>query len=198
MIITNLIIMPAKKIFICAACTALLSMHLCLAAAFAAAPAASGERVAASTNVTAENMVYDSAAQKVTFSGKVKVTHPDFMLNSDRLTLFLADSAQKNAAQSNAGAVQRIIAESRVDIKLPEGRVATCNKATYTVASETLLMEGNPILREGNNQIKGDKMIFHLRENRNEVQGRVEVDFVPGEAAASDSAGSGLGGLLNR
>lgn len=147
--------------------------------------AAKPEPSTVTTNVTADKMVYDSTAQKVTFSGKVKVTHPDFALTSDRLQLFLSkqpQSGSREADRLNAGAVERIIAESKVRINLPEGRVATCSKATYTVDSETLLMEGTPILREGNNQIKGDKMIFYLRENRNEVQGGVEVDFISGES----------------
>ncbi|MDL2285115.1 organic solvent tolerance protein OstA [Desulfovibrio sp. OttesenSCG-928-F07] len=153
-----------------------------------AASAATTAQTVVSTNVTADSMVYDSAAQKVTFSGKVKVTHPDFILVSDRLVLYLSDAKSDKNANSNAGAVNRIIAESKVRINLPEGRIATCNKATYTVSSETLLMEGSPELREGNNKIRGDKMIFYLRENRNEVQGRVEVDFVADDLKSQGGA----------
>lgn len=154
--------------------------------AIAAQPAGSST---VTTNVTAENMVYDSAAQRVTFSGNVKVVHPDFVLSSDRLQLFLAQTQATGARdvdRLNTGAVEKIIAESKVNIKLPEGRIATCSKATYTVDSETFLMEGSPALREGNNRIRGDKMIFYLRENRNEVQGKVEVDFVSGDSPSGN------------
>lgn len=150
------------------------------------------------TNVTSENMIYDSAGQKVTFSGNVKVTHPDFILDSDRLELLLTPSGSaspggQGAEGVNPGAVRTIIAESKVRIALPEGRTATCNKATYNVENETLTMEGNPVLREGANQVRGDKMIFHLRENRNEVQGRVTVDFISGGEAPSGLGEGGLG-----
>lgn len=174
--------------------SAAINIAACLllaASAFAAAP---GKAI---TNVTSQNMVYDSAAQKVTFTGEVKVTHPDFTLSSDKLQLFMGEgaSAAQGSDRLNAGAVQRIIAESKVHINLPEGRTATCNKATYRVESETLTMEGNPVLREGPNQVRGDKMVFYLREGRNEVQGRVAVDFISDDAPAARD-GSGLGNIL--
>lgn len=166
-----------------------LALALTAPAAFCAAPA----KVV--TNVTSDKMVYDSAGQKVTFTDKVKVTHPDFKLNSDRMVLFLTKSDSPRPAGGEGldpGAVHTIIAESRVNIALPEGRTATCNKATYNVADETLTMEGNPVLREGPNQVRGDKMIFYLRENRNEVQGRVAVDFISG--AETSGSGRAAGG----
>lgn len=166
---------------------------------FFAVAAAPGKVI---TNVTSENMVYDSAAQKVLFSGKVKVVHPDFTLNSDTLQLFLGDGGAKAAAGAaragsdamDPGVVQKIIAEHKVVIQLPEGRTATCSKATYSVDGETITMEGKPALREGANQIRGDRMIFYLRENRNEVQGRVAVDFVSGGEVPSGLNDAGLGG----
>ena len=153
------------------------------------------------TNVTAEKMVYDSAAQKVVFSNQVKVVHPDFALTSDSLQLFLGEGraatggARPGAEGMDPGVVEKIIAESRVNIQLPEGRTATCNKATYSVDTETLTMEGNPVLREGQNQIRGDRMVFYLRENRNEVQGKVAVDFISGGEAPSGLNEAGFGGL---
>lgn len=167
--------------------------------ALVAPPAFCAEPAKVITNVTSENMVYDSTGQKVTFSGKVKVTHPDFVLNSDRLMLFLgpAEGTRPQGAGNGAdpGSVRTIIAESNVNIALPEGRTATCNKTTYNVADETLTMEGSPVLREGTNQVRGDKMIFYLRENRNEVQGRVTVDFTAGDN--SPQLGEGIGRLIN-
>lgn len=174
------------------------SLALSGQAVSAQAPASAADKV--STNVTAQNMVYDSAAQKVTFSGDVKVTHPDFTLTSDKLQLFMGGSGSGAPRQTggdslNAGAVQRIIAESNVNIQLPEGRTASCNKATYSVETETLTMEGSPVLREGQNQVRGDRMVFYLREGRNEVQGRVAVDFISGDNPPSLND-SGLGNIL--
>lgn len=161
---------------------------------FAASAADSGKVV---TNVTADNMIYDSTGQKVTFSGKVTVTHPDYILTSDKLQLFLGDGSGGNDNQRtgelNTGIVQKIIAESKVNIKLPEGRVATCSKATYNVDTETLIMEGSPVLREAQNQISADRMIFYLRENRNEAQGKVTVDFISNDAPSGfNEAGFGI------
>lgn len=159
-----------------------------------AASQAGQEKVA--TNVTADNMIYDSTAQKVTFSGKVTVTHPDYILTSDKLQLFLnngQNGSSQRSGELNSGVVQKIIAESRVNIKLPEGRIASCTKATYNVDTETLTMEGKPVLREGQNQISADRMVFYLRENRNEAQGKVMVDFISNDAPSGfNEAGFGI------
>lgn len=153
------------------------------------------------TNITADNMIYDSLALKVTFAGNVRVSHPDFTLKSDALQLFLTESASRGLSGGqdglSSGALRKIIAESRVNITLPDGKSANCAKATYTVNEEIMLMEGNPVLREGNNQIRGDRMIFYLRENRNEVHGRVTMDFTSGEAQGQSGAGTGRSGAPN-
>lgn len=181
-----------SKYFILAGIVLAASFANINSSALMAASAGNQEKVI--TNVTADNMVYDSTAHKVTFSGKVTVTHPDYVLTSDKMQLFLSDrsSGNQRSGEVDSGVVQKIIAESKVNIKLPEGRIANCSKATYNVDTETLIMEGNPVLREGQSQISGDRMIFHLRENRNEVQGRVNVDFTSGDTPGFNEAGFGI------
>ncbi|MDR2892331.1 MAG: LptA/OstA family protein [Deltaproteobacteria bacterium] len=145
---------------------------------------------AAITKVTSESMVYNSEARKVTFSGKVKVVHPDFTLTSARLELYLAapgDSsaagasgggkADNNGLPMNAGKVEKIIAHTGVRIALPQNRLATCEKATYTVRDEVLRMDGNPVLFEDSNKLSADVIFFYLTDNRSEAQGNVKVDF---------------------
>jgi len=129
------------------------------------------------TNVQSESMVYDSVARKITFSGQVVVTHPDFIMTSDRLLLLLNENDKPGADVLNAGAVRCIVAESGVEIRLPDGKNASCAQATYEAEAEILLMEGNPVLRDGASQVRGERIIFYLREDRNEALGGVTVDF---------------------
>ena len=57
------------------------------------------------------------------------------------------------------------------------------DKATYTVQSGVLLLEGNPSIQDGGNSITGNIIRYYLNEKRSEVdggpQGRVEAVFVP-------------------
>lgn len=80
----------------------------------------------------------------------------------------------------DAGEIDRMVAERNVRMKR-ENRTGECEKATYTVDNAVLVMEGNPVLHEGENSIKGDVITFYTRENRSEVRGtstkRVQAVF---------------------
>ncbi|MDL2306672.1 hypothetical protein LJC48_01400 [Desulfovibrio sp. OttesenSCG-928-C06] len=152
------------------------------------------------TRVTSDSMIYDSDAGKVTFSKSVNVTHPDFTLNSNKLDLFLAkaESGSKSGGVSgmDAGKVERVVALENVRIKLPQGRSATCSKATYMVRTETLKMEGNPILREDGNQLGADIIYFYFKENRSQAEGNVKVDFISKDNASGSVGQASDGGAV--
>lgn len=133
------------------------------------------------TNIAAEGMDYDSARQTLTFFGNVRVRRPDFTLRADTLRILLGaegkSSPPPGADPLRVGELRRITAESNVRIALPDGRTGDCAKAVYDAATERITLEGRPVLREGASRIRGDTMIFYLRENRQETRGRVEVEF---------------------
>lgn len=170
----NLLLIPFVLLLLQASCFA------------AALPEAKG----GITKVSADKMVYDALKNMVTFTGNVKVNQPEFDLTSKQLVLYLEPSTKKAgtnknngtgsspATAMNAGKVKTVVAEKNVVINLPQGRIATCEKATYTLETETVLMEQNPVLREGNSLIRGRTMVFYLKDERNEVRGDVQVEFV--------------------
>ena len=128
------------------------------------------------TTVTSQRMEYNTEAQTAFFSGNVHVVRGTMEIWSDRLTLFLK---KDNRAASNntvaqtgvsAGEIERIIAEKNVRMK-SENRHGECEKATYTLANELLVMEGNPRLYEGKNSIVGERILFYMAEGRSEVIG---------------------------
>ena len=68
------------------------------------------------------------------------------------------------------------------NVRLVSGKnEGACGQLIYYVADGILRMEGNPILREGQNTVRGDIIKFYIRENRSEVlsgtQRRVEAIF---------------------
>ena len=162
--------------------------------ALAATPAGSGVK-GDKTKITAESMVYDSDKRLVTFSKKVKVVQPDFTMTSDSLEMHLSSGGDKSASPAlgtnmQGGQVEKIIARNNVHIRLPDGRTATCNKATYTVHDEVVVMENNPILREEGNVLSADIIRFYMKESRSTAHGNVKVDFV----TKGDSGPAGAGG----
>jgi lipopolysaccharide export system protein LptA len=153
----------------------------------AAAPAAApGGLKGDVTKINADSMAYDSAKRLVSFRKKVRVVQPDFTLTSDSLDVYLSGNGGRDGRNGGSrglapgmegGRVEKIIARDNVVIRLPDGRTATCQKATYTVYDEVLLMEGNPVLREEGNVLSADVIRFYLAENRSTAQGNVKVDF---------------------
>jgi lipopolysaccharide export system protein LptA len=151
------------------------------------------------TAVKSDRMQYDAKGQVVVFEGTVYVQRPDFEMWAERITLHLKKKSAKpgregagsDAAQGgqsgqsgmsgmDAGEIDRIVAERNVRMKR-ENRTGECEKATYTVDTAVLVMEGNPVLHEGDNSIKGEVITFYTRENRSEVRGsstkRVQAVF---------------------
>ena len=154
------------------------------------------------TAVKSDRMQYDAKGQVVIFEGDVYVQRPDFEMWAEKITLHLRKKAAKPgkggagqgadasgaAGQSgaagmsgmDAGEIDRMVAERKVRMKR-ENRTGECEKATYTVDNAVLVMEGNPVLHEGENSIRGDVITFYTRENRSEVRGtstkRVQAVF---------------------
>jgi lipopolysaccharide export system protein LptA len=145
--------------------------------------------------VTSEKMVYNHADQTVTFEGQVVVVREDFQLTAKRIVVHLLQGAGQPGASTPAkgpagAAVQqgRAPAESIDRIEcfgsvhmVREGKTGDCDNAVYQVAESILTMRGNPVLREGSNQIQGEIIKFYMKENRSEVLGgaksKVEATF---------------------
>lgn len=128
------------------------------------------------TNITANRMRYEAGNQQVVFEGSVKVSRPDFDLDSNKLTIFFKDGGNKTEATDDplstmgGGDIDRLIAEGQV-VMTREGRKGTCGKVTYYVDKELIVMEQNPVLSEGKNTVAGQKINFYVRENKSEVIG---------------------------
>jgi len=157
----------------------LLGMLFVLCAAGAACAA---ESKSVPTSIKASQMQYDATGQRVLFEGAVHVARPDFELWADVLTVHLDKARQGNATNPaglgmDAGQISRIVAERNVRMK-QANRSATCGKATYTAFDGKIVLERNPVVQEGANQIRGNVINFYTRDNRSEVIGTVEAHFV--------------------
>lgn len=150
--------------------------------AFATSARAQGGNLAkrdVPTDVSASRMTYDAGKQQVVFEGGVKVVRPDFELDANRLTIYLkskpkaaADSSKEDdpLAGMSGGDIDRLVAQGNVQMR-KDGRTGDCGQATYYLDRELLVMEQNPVLRDGENNIRGQVINFYVAENRSEVIG---------------------------
>ncbi len=136
--------------------------------------------------ITSDKMVYNQAENSVVFSGNVHGTHTDMAIWAERITAYFSDKKKAKEPQPDKGAgdfgdkIERIVAEGNVRLAANKNEGA-CGKLTYFVQEGVIRMDNNPILREGQNTVRGDVIKFYVRENRSEVlsgtQRRVEAIF---------------------
>lgn len=142
------------------------------------------------TRILADSMTYDAEHLLVTFNSNVYVERPDFEMWANRINVYLkpekktaeTEKKDENASMPGlaAGEVERIVATGNVRMKREENS-STSQKATYTVDTEVLVLEGDPVLSDGDNTIAGEVVTYYMKENRSEVTGgakkRVEAVF---------------------
>lgn len=138
--------------------------------------------------ITSDKMVYSQTENAVVFQGNVHGTQADMAIWANKVTAYFSAKDKKpqgkNAPDKAPGdfgdKIERIVAEGEVRLVAGKNEGA-CAQLTYYVADGLLRMEGNPILREGQNTVRGDVIKYYMRESRSEVlsgsQRRVEAIF---------------------
>lgn len=141
--------------------------------------------------ITSDKMVYNQAENAVVFLGNVHGTQDDMAIWATKATAYIAQKPkeQKGQKQGDKPAdkagdfgdkIDRIVAEGNVRLVVGKNEGA-CGMLTFYVNDGVLRMDQNPILREGQNTVRGDVIKFYINENRSEVlsgtQRRVEAIF---------------------
>lgn len=131
-------------------------------------------------DVTADSMEYSADKNTVVFQGKVEAVRGEFKMWSDRLSLILKDKKTKDdkvkakkktsSMADSAGDLDKIIAEKNVRFKNGTQH-GTAEKATYFAQKNILVLEGDPVLHDGENSIRGNVIRYFLNENRSVVEG---------------------------
>ncbi len=132
----------------------------------------------APTDITAQRMTYDAGKQQLVFEGKVHVVNGDFIMDSQRLTIYMKDNPNAGETEGESdpfsgmqgGDLDRLVAEGSVTMQ-KEGRIGECGRATYYMDRELVVMEQNPFLHDGENRISGQVINFWVAQNRSEVIG---------------------------
>jgi len=135
-------------------------------------------------DVTADTMEYSADKNTVVFHGKVEAVRGEFKMWSEKLTLILLDKNDKKeqgdqkkekkktsaSAADAAGDLDRVIAEHNV--RFQNGtQHGTAQKATFHAQKNILVMEGDPVLHDGENSIRGSVIRYFMNENRSVVEG---------------------------
>jgi lipopolysaccharide export system protein LptA len=133
--------------------------------------------------MTADWMEADQSKNSIVFKGRVVMVQNDMTMRSEMLTAYYDPETKQ---------MNQIIAEGKVNAT-QGNRVATGEKAVFDDKSKTVTLTGNPVMRQGNNQVSGTRVIYFTEQDRSTVEGdknnRVTAVMFPDEFKGQEQSG---------
>lgn len=123
--------------------------------------------------ITSDRMEIDQKKNTIVYKGNVVTVRGELTMKSDSLA----------AVYDLEAGLKEVVAEGNVRVN-QRGREAVGNRAIFNSENETITMTGNPVVKQGNSQISGDRIIFYMKEDRGVVEGgsqRVKAVIFPKE-----------------
>ncbi len=133
------------------------------------------------TRITSDTMTLEYKDKYVIFSGHVHATQPNGDLTSNTLKVVYADPDFKELSAMFADG----------DVRMSQGtRWVTGEHAVLDEQKHTVVMTGNPIVHDGEDQITGAKITVYLQTSRSVVEGGVHAVVFPRKSENADNVDS--------
>jgi lipopolysaccharide export system protein LptA len=124
-------------------------------------------------DINSDTVEADQKTNTVIFKGNVVAKQEDTTLYANTLTIIYDEKTKK---------LKEIIATGNVKVVQLERR-ATSQKATFDQDKNKVVLDGEAVVREGANVIRGERITFYVEEERSVVEpvkgGRVSTSITP-------------------
>lgn len=124
-------------------------------------------------HINSQQLEADFQTKIITFIGDVVAKQKEFTLYADRLLLFIGGEMKD---------IKKIVAQGNVRL-VQDNRQATCQEAIYYHREGTVVLQGEPVVREGDNWVSGKRIIYYIDEQKSvaesEGEERVKVTIIP-------------------
>jgi lipopolysaccharide export system protein LptA len=124
-------------------------------------------------DITSDTVEADQKTNKVTFKGNVVAKQEDTTLYANILTILYDPNTKK---------LKEIIAVGNVKVVQLDRR-ATGQKMTFDQDKKKVVLDGDAVVREGTNVIRGERIVYYVDEGRSVVEGgkggRVSTSITP-------------------
>jgi lipopolysaccharide export system protein LptA len=134
--------------------------------------------------ITADWMEVDQQKNTITYKGRVVMVQAEMTMRSEKLVAHY-DPEMKRMSQ--------IIAEGNVNATQGE-RVATGDRAVFDDRAKTVTLTGNPVMRQGNSQVSGTRVVYYMEQDRAVAEGdgkvRVQATIFPEELQQKEKGDS--------
>jgi lipopolysaccharide export system protein LptA len=128
--------------------------------------------VAETITIDSDRMEMDQQQNTVVYMGNVVAVRGNVTMKSDTLTATYNPEMQRLA---------EVVAEGNLEVT-QGNRIATGAKAIYNNDDNSIVLTGNPVIRQGNSQVSGCRIIMFINEERGVVEGgcqRVKAVIFP-------------------
>ncbi|MDC7682897.1 lipopolysaccharide transport periplasmic protein LptA [Asticcacaulis sp. BYS171W] len=114
----------------------------------------------------ADTMDADNSRHVVTFSGRVQFLQDDSRLNADGVRVNYA----QNPATGKWDEVSTVEATGNVYYVVGD-QVMTGGKAVYTKSTDTLVLSGDVVLKQGQNVMQGNRLVYNVGAGKSSMDG---------------------------
>jgi lipopolysaccharide export system protein LptA len=125
--------------------------------------------------ITADWMEVDQKKNTITYKGRVVTIQNEMTMRSETLTAYYEPEMKQ---------MQQIVAEGKVNAT-QGNRVATGDKAVFDDKAKTVTLTGSPVMRQGNSQVSGVKVVYYVEQDKAVAEGdgkvRVQATIFPDE-----------------
>jgi len=147
------------------------------ACAALAAPAAAqiATNSKAPVDIVADDLVTSNSCCEATWTGNAEALQDNARLRADVLKIFNKKAAPKaNALKKGGdacGDLDRMEAEGSVFYVTSKGEKVRANKGLYEAGSTTITMIGDVVAVQGQNVMRGDRMVFNTDTGEGRMEG---------------------------
>ena len=131
-------------------------------------------------DISSDTVEADQKTNKVVFKGNVVAKQEDTTLYANTVTILYDPNTKK---------LKEIIAVGNVKVVQLERR-ATSQKATFDQDKNKVIFDGDAVVREGANVIRGERIVYYVDEGRSVVEGgkggRVSTSITPPSKAEGE------------
>jgi len=122
--------------------------------------------------IRSNSLEIDNKKGVVTFIGSVEARKEDMLIRCQRMLVYYEEKGQaKPDDQSKGFQIDRIVAKGDVKIDRAEGGTATADEAVYYEKEEKLVLQGKPVVKQGEDFVEGSVITLFLKEDRSVVEG---------------------------
>lgn len=135
-------------------------------------------------DIAADALTVDEATRTQVWTGKVEALQGQNRLRADKLTVYHGKSGggASTAPAPAMGDIERLEARGNVYFVSPT-QVVRGDVAVYTQSTDTLVVTGDVILKQGENVLKGSRLVVNVGAGRATMDqstgGRVRGVFYP-------------------